>query len=245
MCLELMFFGAFNLEVLIKINRGSYNVTFVQKNKTMKQISLIVMFLSIVSYAQSDVISKYKKADSLVRAENFIDSYPILKELLPKANKKESLYSNVLWHLITATTELEESNRLNEKWDNSIKYGLDALIYIKKGKSFFVKDKLKNMEFWMYKNLVVSYFGSGQLKEAKKYMRILYDSYKKNELPKYCQINNYFNFSFFKWNGHNIWGYEWYPEMPENRFSSSFTKIVYYVYSCQVSQGCCFFSCLL
>jgi len=25
--------------------------------------------------------------------------------------------------------------------------------------------------------------------------------------------------------------YGWYPELPENRFSSSFTKLVYYVYS--------------
>ncbi|MVO08339.1 hypothetical protein GOQ30_04065 [Flavobacterium sp. TP390] len=44
-------------------------------------------------------------------------------------------------------------------------------------------------------------------------------------------IDEYFNYDFFKWEDKNVWGYEWFHELPDNRYSSSFTKVVYYVYS--------------
>lgn len=50
-------------------------------------------------------------------------------------------------------------------------------------------------------------------------------------LPCDYQLCHYFNFDFFKVDNLNVWGYEWYDELPQNRFSQSFTKIVYYVYT--------------
>ena len=81
----------------------------------------------------------------------------------------------------------------------------------------------------MTKNVVVSYFGLGQLENAKKYKDILYKAYEDKKLPK--GLDEYFNFTFFKWEGKNIWGYEWFEELPKDKFSKSFSKIVYYVYS--------------
>ena len=36
---------------------------------------------------------------------------------------------------------------------------------------------------------------------------------------------------FFKFEDKNIWGYEWFADLPKDRYSSSFTKVIYYVYS--------------
>ena len=117
---------------------------------------------------------------------------------------------------------------MNEQYENSLKYGLEALRLIEIGKKYFDKE-FASREFWMHKNLVVSYFGLGQLDKFQKHKDILYKAYKKKKLPE--GIDEYFNFSFFKWEDKNIWGYEWYPELGDPETKGSFTKIVVYVYS--------------
>jgi hypothetical protein len=181
-----------------------------------------------VTFGQTEILKKYQNADSLLQAHYYSEAYNILKEIEPKCDKKDTLYNYILWYYIGATSELEKQNRTSEKFDKSLQYGLEALSLIENGEKFFDKE-FAAREFWMHKNLIVSYFGLGQLDKAKKHRDFLYKSYKKNKLPE--GIDGYFNFDFFKLNDKNIWGYEWYPKLPKDRFSSSFTKIVYYVYS--------------
>lgn len=53
----------------------------------------------------------------------------------------------------------------------------------------------------MYKNLIVSYNEINDLKNAQIYMDKIYKAYKSNKLPKnYNNIDQYYNFSYFKWN---------------------------------------------
>jgi len=192
--------------------------------------TLIIIFLSLTTFAfgQTEILIKYNQADSLLQVDSYIEACKILKEIEPKCDKKDTLYKYILWYYVNATSELESQTRLTEQFETSLKYGLEALDLIQKGKSNF-DDKFASREFWMNKNIIVSYFGLGQYDKAKKHRDILYKAYKENKLPK--GIDGYFNFDFFKLNDKNIWAYEWYPELPKDRFSSSFTKIVYYVYS--------------
>ncbi|MCL9804950.1 hypothetical protein NAT51_05440 [Flavobacterium amniphilum] len=125
-------------------------------------------------------------------------------------------------------TELERSSRLKENFPKSLEYGQEALKLIRDGQKVFDTTFAKR-EPWMIKNLVVSNFGLKKPDEAKKYKSQLYERYHKKQLPE--GIDGYFNFDYFILDDKNIWGYEWYPELPEDRFSSSFTKVVYYVYS--------------
>jgi hypothetical protein len=67
------------------------------------------------------------------------------------------------------------------------------------------------------------------LTAPKRYQDKLYAAYKDKKLPE--GIEEYYNFEKFVFDDKNIWGYEWFEELPEDRFSSSFSKIVYYVYS--------------
>jgi len=193
-----------------------------------KTLTILLLTISTVTFGQTELLKKYHTADSLLETNNFSGAYNIFKEIEPKCDKKDTLYSYILWYYVGATSELEKQNRTSEKFDKSLQFGLEALTLIEKGKSYF-DEKFASREYWMQKNLVVSYFGLGQIENAIKRKDILYKAYKDKKLPDGLDEN--FNFSFFRCEDKNIWGYEWYPELPEDRFSSSFTKIVYYVYS--------------
>ncbi|MCF8297875.1 MAG: hypothetical protein K9J13_10055 [Saprospiraceae bacterium] len=193
-----------------------------------KSLTILLLITSILSFGQTEISKKYETADSLLQADNFKEAYKIYKNIEAICDKKDTLYDYILWYYIGVTTQLENQNRMNEKFDSSLIFGLEALSLIEKGKEYYDK-KFAAREFWMYKNIIVSYFGLGQLDKAKKYQDVLYKAYKGNKLPE--GIDEYYNFTFFKWEDKNIWGYEWFEELPKDRFSKSFSKIIYYVYS--------------
>lgn len=191
-------------------------------------LTFILLTATTFAFGQAEILTKYNTADSLLRIDQYLEAYKILKEIEPKCNKKDTLYDNILWYYVSATSQLEYQNRMNEEFEISLKYELEALELIEKGKSRF-DEKFASREFWMHKNIIVSYFGLGQLDKAQKHKDILYKAHKEKKRPK--GIDEYFNFTFFKWEDKNIWGYEWYEELPEDRSSKSFSKIIYYVYS--------------
>jgi hypothetical protein len=193
-----------------------------------KKLTFVLLTVATFAFGQTEISTKYHLADSLLKAENYLEAYKILKEIEPKCDKKDTLHDYILFYYVVTTSKLESQHRLTEQFETSLKYGLEALDLIEKGKSRF-DDKFGSREFWMNKNIIVSYFGIGQFDKAKKHRDILYKAYKEKKLPE--GIDQYFNFSFFKWEDKNVWGYEWFEELPKNRSSKSFSKIVFYVYS--------------
>lgn len=193
-----------------------------------KSLTLVLVMIVALVFGQKEISSRYSEAYNLLQEEKLIEAYSILKEIEPVCNRKNSLYNHILWNYATVTAELERQCRMNEEFEASLKYGLEALELIRKGKKRFDED-FAARAYWMHKNLIVSCFGLGQLDEAQKHRAILYQAYYDKVLPD--GINEYFNFSFFRWEGKNIWGYEWFEDLPKDRNSKSFTKIVYYVYS--------------
>ncbi len=193
-----------------------------------KTLTILLLTISAVTFGQTEILRKYQTADSLLQADNFSEAYNILKEIEPKCDKKDTLYSYILWYYVGATSELEKQNRTAERFDKSLQFGIEALKLIEKGKPYF-DEKFALREYWMQKNIVVSYFGLGQLDNALKHKDILYQAYKDKKLPD--GLDEYFNFTFFKWEDKNVWGYEWYPELGDPETKGSFSKIVYYVYS--------------
>lgn len=193
-----------------------------------KLITFILLTVSVISYAQTTIGQQYQKADSLLQRDKYLEAYKILKEIEPKCDKKDTLYSYILWYYTSSVSMLELEHRSKEDWTNSLNYGLEALKAIEKGKEVF-DEKFAAREYWMYKNIIVSYFGLGQRDKAKTYQDKLYRAYKDNKLPD--GLDEYYNFEFFKWENKNVWGYEWYPELGDPETKGSFSKIVYYVYS--------------
>ena len=193
-----------------------------------KRLTILLLIISTTTFAQTEILKKYQSADSLLQGNNFAEAYHILKEIEPRCDSKDTLYSYILWYYAATTSELEKQYRTAEKFEISLTFGLEALKLIEKGKAFF-DAKFAMREYWMYKNIIVSYFGLGQMDKALKYREILYKAYKEKKLPD--GIDKYFNFSYYKWDNKNIWGYEWYPELGDKETEGSFSKIVYYVYS--------------
>jgi hypothetical protein len=191
-------------------------------------LTLLLFIISTVALGQTEILKKYQTADSLLQANKVLESYNILKEIEPKCDKKDTLYNYILWYYVGTTSELESQSRNTENFEASLQYGLEALELIENGKTFF-DETFASREYWMRKNLIVSYFGLGQIDNAIKQKDVLYKAYKSKKLPE--GIHEYFNFTFFKWEGKNVWGYEWYPELGDPETEGSFSKIVYYVYS--------------
>lgn len=196
----------------------------------MKRILILFFSLtySILIFGQTSLTEKYSHSERLLNDNDIKGAYTLLKELKTQVTTKDSLYNYVVWYYVGTTSEIEREYRKKEDYINSLKYGLEALQTIEENKQYF-DEKFAEKEAWMIKNIIVSYFGLEQIENAEKYKEKLYQRYKDKTLPK--GIDGYFNFDYFKLKDKNIWGYEWYPELPDDRFSSSFTKVVYYVYS--------------
>jgi len=194
----------------------------------MRKILFLTLFISIFCYSQNNFVREYSIPDSLIQNNEIENDYLNLQQLELQISQSDSLPINVLWYQIQIVSFLESEHRMNQDFENSLRYGMEALDLIRKGKIFFDND-FADREAFMINNIIISNVGLGRYDIASKYKKMLYKKYKEGTLPE--GIDEYFNFDYFKWGDKNIWGYEWYAELPEDRFSSSFTKVVYYIYS--------------
>lgn len=184
--------------------------------------TFIVLTVSNICFGQTEILRNYQIADSLVQSNDFKSAYSIFKDIEPKCDKQDTLYNYILWYYTTSATQIEKAYRDNEQFDSSLYYGLESLKLIEKAKPYF-DEKFASRAFFMTKNIVVSYFGLGQPDNAKKYKDILYRAYEDKKLPK--GMDEYFNFSFFKWDNKNVWGYEWFEEFPKTGFQKASQKL--------------------
>ena len=194
----------------------------------MRKLFLLLTLIPLISFGQENFLKEYSYADSLIQTNQIDSGYLKLKELESKIPDSDTLYDYTLWYLTGIVTHLESISRSSEDFQSSLDYGIEALELIKKGIKRFDSEFAKREPF-MIKNVVVSYFGLGDYAKGQEYKDLLYKAHKDKKLPE--GLDEYFNFDFFTLDDKNIWGYEWFAELPKDRFSSSFTKIVYYVYS--------------
>jgi hypothetical protein len=93
----------------------------------------------------------------------------------------------------------------------------------------YITPELVSKKYFMYKNIVVGYFGLGQIQNARPFQDSLYRAYKNKELPQ--GMERYYNFEKFVYNNQNVWGYEAFPELGDKETEGSFSKHIYYIYS--------------
>ncbi|MBR4787023.1 MAG: hypothetical protein IK013_03990 [Bacteroidales bacterium] len=185
-------------------------------------ILLLVFFATIAFeriYAQKDSYGKY--LDSLCQSGLFDEAYQYAKQRwqsLPA--DKSKAYRDATFAYYRTTEMLEMAYRYKENFGEALKLNEELLALVKPETDYFA-----------IRNKVVCYSGLGNYAEAAKNRALLYKAYKKHNLPCEFELCHYYNFDYFKMDTLNIWGYEWYDELPKNRFSTSFTKVVYYVYS--------------
>jgi len=191
----------------------------------------LVMTILIFSYSfvsgQSSSTILFDKADSL-----FFDykDYPKALDLYRQIEKQISPSDKDWKYLVNKIARslffVESAQRKDSK--KSIELSSQYIEFADKNKSY-LDTIMYDKKYFMYKNIIVGYFASDQLDKAKVYQDKLYEFYKQGILPN--GINNSYNFEFFQFDGKNVWAYEWFEELPQDRMSKSFSKMVYYVYS--------------
>ena len=159
--------------------------------------------------------------DSLWQSGLFDEAYQYAKQRWQgiSANKSQAYKDATVDYYKTAYM-LELVYRYQENFGEALKLNEEMLTLMKPETDYFA-----------IRNKIVCYSGLGNYKKAAENRALLYKAYKKDKLPCEYELCHYYNFDFFKIDTLNIWGYEWYDELPKNRFSTSFTKVVYYVYS--------------
>jgi hypothetical protein len=160
-----------------------------------RSIILLFLFFAVNAHGQTDTLSLYNKADSLMKKKSYPAAYQILKTIEPSVKKADVLSKKIISHYIVAITLLEKRARLSEKWDTALFFGQEGLRIIQLWKPAFAPE-FTERELWMHKNLIVTYFGLGQLEKLKAHKDLLYKAYKNKKLPKGIDIC--FNFSYFK-----------------------------------------------
>ncbi len=190
--------------------------------------TFLCLLIVCSSFGQTKLLKKYEEAEIFLKEGKIEKAYTDFKKLGAQCEESDSLYKYILWYRGSTASQLEAQHRAAEKFDKATELGLEALEITQEIKAKFDAGTGARV-FWMHKNLVVSYFGLGQLENAQKHKDTLYQAYKNKTLPE--GLDHYFNFTFFTFEGKNIWGYEWYPELGDPETKGSFSKIVYYVYS--------------
>ena len=188
----------------------------------MRKVFVLLAIFALIAvdvYAQSDPHERH--IDSLCQSGLFDEAYRYAKQRwqgLPA--DKSRTYKDATFDYYRTAYMLEMAYRYQENFEEALKLNEEMLALMKPETDYFA-----------IRNKIVCYSGLGNYKKAAENRALLYKAHKKNKLPCEYELCHYYNFDFFKIDTLNIWGYEWYDELPKNRFSTSFTKVVYYVYS--------------
>lgn len=189
---------------------------------------IIGLLFAVESKAQTLPQEQMQLVDSLYEAQAYEEALPLLRDLSNILSTTDTLYPYALWYYSSTLQRLEFKHRMAREWEQSLSLALERESIFDKTDSLFMPD-YQSGKYWNYKAIIVAYFGLNQAEKAMPYRDKLYAAYQAGSLPE--GIDHFYNFEFFVSKGLNIWGYEWFEELPEDRFSSSFSKIVYYVYS--------------
>ena len=188
----------------------------------MRKVFVLLAIFALIAVdvnAQNDPHERH--IDSLCQSGLFGEAYQYAKQRwqgLP-ADKSQT-YKDATFDYYRTAYMLEMAYRYQENFEEALKLDEEMQTLMKPETDYFA-----------IRNKIVCYSGLGNYKKAAENRALLYKAHKKNKLPCEYELCHYYNFDFFKIDTLNIWGYEWYDELPKNRFSTSFTKVVYYVYS--------------
>lgn len=191
-------------------------------------LASILLVIPHTTSAQTE--ADYQYVDSLAKAGQPEQAYLFAKEKHLSCSPSNPEYSDAVVFHFEVANYYEMMLRREENFDKALKINQEIFDMIEQYKKSF-NENFAAFKYFVYRNLTVCYTGLGKYADAQKYRNLLYKAQKKDDLPCDYELCHYFNFDFFKVDTLNVWGYEWYDALPKDRFSTSFTKIVYYVYS--------------
>ena len=198
---------------------------------TILLVALFSVLGASASFSQ-DYRQQFQDAGKLFETGKIDEALEAIRNLDQTKELQGELKKDVRWALVGALTALGKQAREKQDWATSKIYTEEAIKVLESSTNEFegeFRDKLNSRKFWAIKNLILSCSGLDEDAEADTYRKKLYEAYRTKVLPKGLDKN--FCFEFYRANGKNIWGYEYYPNLGEVGAKDGHTKFVYYVFS--------------
>ena len=189
-------------------------------------LSFFAFYFSIAALGQS-TDELFQKADSAYfDYKDYPTALKYYREIKDHLKPSDKDYAYIVDKIARSLFFLQQLN----KGDNvkSIEYSHQFIDLANKEGSYITPEVL-DKKYFMYKNLIVGYFGLGQMAKAKPFQDTLYKAYKNKQLPD--GIDHFYCFEMFVYNNQNVWGYEAFPQLGDKDAQGSFSKHIYYIYS--------------
>ena len=187
---------------------------------------LFGIFISITTIGQS-TDELLQKADSAYfdykDYETALNLYKKIKSQLKPIDKD---YSYTVDKVARALFFFEQNSKSN--YAKSIELSKQFIDLADK-EGVYINPEILQQKYFMYKNIVVDYFGLGQKSKAKPFQDTLYQAYRNKQLPN--GIDEFYCFEKFVFNNQNVWGYEAFAQLGDEKAKGSFSKHIYYIYS--------------
>ena len=194
-----------------------------------KRITTILLCLPILVFGQSRIDTLFDIADDHFEYKEYTEAKTIYEGLKLELKKGTNDYIYAANQIAMIYFFQREDLRQAGQYQEAITYLKEFINYLESEKAFLQPFWYEEKRYFLYKSIIQNYFSLGELEQASAYQNLLYEAYKRNELPE--GIKMYYSFEMFKWEDKNVWGYEWFPELGDPETEGSFSKIVYYIYS--------------
>jgi tetratricopeptide (TPR) repeat protein len=195
----------------------------------MRSIFFIALLIPVLLYGSLDTSLDMIEINTLIDSGKREIAFEKLKSLQEKVSEDDKIIQEIVNLRIACGGIIGYQYMEKADHEKALYYLLDAdecsQLY-----GALVSDENMIRKYVIINDILQAYFSLGEFEKAKKYRQLLYDAYDKNLLPEFYD-DDCFWFDFFKQGKYNVMGYENFLPLPADRFSESFSKIIYYIYS--------------
>lgn len=200
--------------------------------RTLLCLTVLLLNSPVDQVTAQDHLAQFREGRILFVQGKYEEALELIRDLNEAEDLDESLKQNARMALLSTLSKLSQASRSKEQWKVARKYSEETLEWLDKSTTEFegeVLEQLKVRRLWACKNMVLACHGLGEFEKANEYRKELYDAWDNEALPD--GLNRCFNFSFFRHQNKNVWGYEYYPELDDTEVGESFSKFVFFIYS--------------
>jgi len=195
----------------------------------MRIAILVMLFMPVLLLAFADVETEMNRVEALIHAEKIVEAYDLAMQLQSDDTIGDSWLPIVLSRCIDLGGYLGYQHQQKGQFEQALHYNLAVYDLILKNKALLSEEEI-SQEYVLANDILEAYYSMGDFVEADKYRKLMYQAFGRNELPNSYK-DRAFWFDFFREGKYSARGFEIFDPLPVDRFSSSFSKIIYYVNS--------------
>ncbi|HOH46755.1 MAG TPA: hypothetical protein PLX59_02880 [Candidatus Cloacimonadota bacterium] len=193
----------------------------------MKVLVLVLLLIPVMLLATMDAEEAWYRVNSLIDANRHGEAYELLKNIQSSIPEDDPNFPSVVDRRIGVGSFLGYRHLNNLEFDQALQYNLDVYNTMLQHRSVLSEAMLKQ-EYVLVSDILEAYFSKGDFAEANRYRAIMYNAHNDGLLPDFFD-NDVFWFDVFAEGEFLARGYEDFTPLPEDRVSTSFSKIIYHI----------------